>query len=114
MSEKAYLYDWKEEDLEDLTGVEVKSFKMANEINDRILDIKTMVDELNYEWDEYMKFLDEKHISKILEFKGEKTIDFNDELLHAIANTLKKSLVDTQKDLNINAKKISLNRVADG
>jgi len=114
MSEKTYLYNWEKEDLEDLKDIEVESFKKAVELNDMILDAKTILDEITYEWKEYMKFLEDERVSKICEFHGEETIDFNEELLQSIVNTLKKSLSDSQKAMNYNSKKIGINRVING
>ena len=66
------------------------------------------------DWDEYLKFLEEKKISKICEFRGETCIDFNEELLAAIVNTLKNSINDTNKSIKYNSKKIAINRVING
>lgn len=114
MDDKTYLYNWEENDLENLKPIEVESFKKANELNDKLLDLKTLIDEINYDWKEFMQFQEDNGISKICTFYGKDTIEFNDELLHAISNTLKKSLVDIQKEMNFNSKKISINRMVDG
>lgn len=114
MEEKKYLYGWQKKDFEDLSYIEVEAFKKANELNDKLLDIKIMLDEFNYDWDEYMDFLEDKHISKIWNFRGFERIDFDEELLQAITATLRKSLNDSQKSLNYNSKKIALNRVIEG
>ena len=114
MSEKTYIYSYTNEDLKDLKDIEVKSLKKASELNDKILDIKIMLDDLGYEWKEYMQFLEDEKISKVCEFRGMDTIEFDEELLNAIVNTLKKSLTDTQKAMNYNSKKIGLNRVLQG
>ena len=114
MSEKTYLYNWEKEDLENLKNIEVESFKKASELNDKILDAKTLLDEISYEWKEYMQFLEDERISKICEFRGKDTIEFDEELLQSIVNTLKKSLNDVHKSVNYNSKKIGINRVIDG
>ena len=41
-------------------------------------------------------------------------IEFDEELLQSIVNTLKKSLNDVHKSVNYNSKKIGINRVIDG
>ena len=114
MSEKDFLYSFEEDDLKNLTDIELESYRKANELNDKILDLKILVDDINYDWDEYLKFLEEKKISKICEFRGETCIDFNEELLAAIVNTLKNSINDTNKSIKYNSKKIAINRVING
>ena len=42
MAEKTYLYEWDENDLKD---IEKEAFKKANELNDKILDVKIFIDE---------------------------------------------------------------------
>ena len=114
MSEKRYLYEWENSDLNDLNETEKESFKKAVELNDKLIDAKTILDEISYDWEEYMQYLEDEQISKICEFHGKETIEFNDELLKAIVTTLKESLNNTQKAFNYNSKKIKINRVIDG
>lgn len=114
MTGKTYLYEWQKQDFENMTGIEKEAFRKADELNDMMLDIKILMDEIDEEWMNYLKYLEERKISKIHEFRGGECIDFDEELLHAIVNTLKKSLNDTNNCLNYNLKKINLNRVIDG
>lgn len=72
------------------------------------------MDEVSEDLEEYLKYLEDKKISKIHEFRGGECIEFDEELLNAIVTTLKKSLTDTQKSVNFNSKKIGLNRVING
>lgn len=114
MVQKTYLYEWQRNDLENLSEMEIRSFKKADELNDKILDLKILIEEINYEWDEYLQFLEDEKISKVCEFRGEECIEFSDELLNSIVNTLKKSLNDTKDEINYNSKKIKLNLVVNG
>lgn len=114
MSEKTYLYEWQKQDLEKLEDIEKEAFRKADRLNDKILDLKIFIDEMNEEWDDYLKYLEDKKISKICEFRGGECIDFDEELLNAIVTTLKKSLNDTNKSIKYNSKKISINRVING
>ena len=114
MAEKTYLYEFEKEDFENLKGIEKEAFRKADELNDKLLDIKILADEISEDWAGYLKYLEDKKISKICEFRGGECIEFDEELLNAIVNTLKKSLTDTQKSVNYNSKKIGLNRVING
>ena len=114
MSEKTFLYEYDKSDLENLKGIEKDAFKKANALNDKILDLKIMIDDMNEGWEEYIRFLEDKNISKYCEFKCREAIEFDEELLRAIVNTLKKSLTDTNKSINYNYKKIKINRAIDG
>ena len=114
MSQKTFLYEYSKEDFENLESIEKEAFKKADELNDKLLDVKILMDEITEEWNEYLKYLENKKISKIHEFRGGTCIEFDDELRNAIVNTLKKSLTDTQKSVNYNTKKIGLNRVING
>ena len=104
MARKTYLYEWKKEDFENLTDIEKEAFKKADELNDMMLDIKILMDEIDEEWSQYMKYLEDSKISRICEFRGGQ----------CIVNTLKKSLNDTKDSLNHNSKKINLDLVIDG
>ena len=114
MNEKTFIYEWNNEDLKDLTPIERDAFKKANDLNDKLLDIKILMDEISDDWQDYLEYLENEKISKICEFRGGECIDFDDELLNAIVNTLKQSLNDTNKSLKYNSKKIGLNRVIEG
>ncbi len=114
MAEKTYLYEFEKEDFENLKDIEKEAFRKADELNDKLLDIKILADEISEDWAGYLKYLEDKKISKICEFRGGECIEFDEELLNAIVNTLKKSLTDTQKSFNYNSKKIGLNRVING
>lgn len=114
MVEKIYIYEYGADDLKNLEDIELKSFKKASQLNDKLLDLKILMDEIDYDWNEFIEFLEDERISKVHEFRGGECIDFDEELLNAILTTLKKSLNDTNKSLNYNLKKISLNRVLDG
>lgn len=114
MTEKTYLYEWDENELNEFKGIEKEAFRKANELNDKILDAKILIDEIADEWDEYLQYLEDKKISKICEFRGGDCIDFSDELRNAIVTTLKQSLNDTNKSLKYNSKKIGINRVING
>ena len=114
MARKTYLYEWQKEEFENLTDIEKEAFKKADRLNDMMLDIKIMMDEIDDEWNQYLKYLEDSKISRICDFRGGQCIEFDEELLNAIVNTLKKSLNDTKNSLNHNSKKINLNRVIDG
>lgn len=114
MAQKTYLYEWQAKDLENLTDIEKDAFKKADALNDMILDLKILIDEINYGWDEFLHFLEKERISKICEFRGGECIEFSDELLSAMAETLKKSLNDTKNEINYNSKKIDLDRTVNG
>lgn len=111
MSDKTYIYSW---DKTDLTEIEAEALKKADSLNDKILDLKFYIEEINEEWDEYLKYLEDEKISRICEFRGGECIEFDEELLDAIVNTLKKSLNDTKSEINYNSKKINLNRIING
>jgi hypothetical protein len=114
MSEKTYIYEYTQDEVNDLSDIEQKTLEMASELNDKVLDLKFFIDEIDHDWVEFLEFLENEKISKVHEFRGGKCIDFDEELLNAIVNTLKKSLNDTNKSINYNSKKIGLNRVIDG
>lgn len=114
MARKTYLYEWQKEEFENLTDIEKEAFKKADRLNDMMLDIKILMDEIDDEWNQYLKYLEDSKISRICGFRGGQCIEFDEELLNAIVNTLKKSLNDTKNSLNHNSKKINLNRVIDG
>ena len=114
MIEKSYIYEYGPNDLKNLEDIELRSLKKASELNDKLLDIKIMIDEIDYDWREFIDFLEREKISKVHEFRGGECIDFDEELLNAIVNTLNKSLNDARKSMDYNSKKIGLNRVLDG
>ena len=114
MSEKVSLYQWEKEDISNLKDLEKESLKKAIEINDKLIDAKTLLDEISYDWKEYMEFLEDRQISKICEFYGKDTIEFNEELLNAIVNTLTESLNNAKNSMDYNSKKIKLKRVIKG
>ena len=111
---KTNLYEWENSDLSDLNDIEKESLKKAIELNDKLIDAKTIFEEISYEWTEYMDFLENERISKKCEFYGKTTIPFNEELLKAIVNTLKESLNNTHKAIDYNSKKIGINIVIEG
>lgn len=113
MSDKT-LYDFENEDTSDFKIIEKDALKKAIRLNDKLLDAKTILEEIAYDWDEYIQFLEEKGISKYCEFKGQDTIEFDEELKKAIVTTLKESLSNTNKAIGFNNKKIKINRVIDG
>ena len=113
MSDKT-LYDFENENLNDYSPIEKQAFKKAVELNDKLIDAKTILEEISYDWEEYIKFLEDKRISKYCEFKGQDTIEFDKDLLNAVVITLKQSLNNTTKAINYNSKKIKINRVIDG
>ena len=114
MSDKLSLYEWEKEDISDLKDIEKESLKKAIEINDKLIDAKTLLDEISYDWKEYIEFLEDKQISKICEFYGKNTVDFNEELLNAIVNTLTESLNNAKNSIDYNSKKIKITRVIKG
>ncbi len=114
MSEKTYIYEYGKDEIDELSGIERETLRRASELNDKMLDLKFLIDDIDYDWKEYIEFLETKKISKVHEFRGGQCIDFDEELLNAIVNTLKKSLNDTNKSISYNSTKISLNRVLDG
>jgi len=113
MSDKT-LYDFENEDMSDFKTIEKDAFKKAVELNDKLLDAKTILEEIAYDWDEYIQFLEDERISKYCEFKCQDTIQFNEELINAIVKTLRESLLNTNKAIGYNSKKIKINRVIDG
>ena len=114
MQEKTYIYEYERDEMEGLSDIELKTLKKASALNDKMLDLKFLLDEIDYDWKEFIGFLEDEKISKVHEFRGGQCIDFDEELLCAIVNTLKKSLNDTNKSISYNSKKISLNRVLNG
>ncbi len=114
MSDKEYLYAWKNEDMMDLKGIEREAFRKADELNDKLIDAKTILEEISYDWDEFISFLEDERISKYCEFKGIDTIEFNEELLEAIVKTLRESLNNANKAIGYNSKKIKINRAIEG
>lgn len=114
MSEKTYIYEYGKDELDELSAIEKETLRRASDLNDKMLDLKFLMDDIDYDWKEFMEYLENKRISKVHEFMGGVCIDFDEELLNAIVNTLKKSLNDTNKSISYNTKKISLNRVLDG
>ena len=113
MSDKT-LYDFENQDMSDYKDIERKAFKKAVELNDKFIDAKTILEEISYDWEEFIKFLEDEKISKYCEFKGQETIPFDKELLSAIVGTLRQSLSTTNKTIGFNSKKIKINRVIDG
>lgn len=113
MSDKT-LYDFENEDLSEYKTIERDAFKKAVELNDKLIDAKTILEEIAFDWEEFIKFLEDERISKYCEFKGQDTIPFNEELLSAIVFTLKDSLSNANKAIGYNSKKIKINRVIDG
>ena len=111
---KTYLYEYEKSDLENMEDIEKDAFKKANSLNDKILDLKIMIDEINEEWDEYLQYLEDEKISKICEFRGGAGIVVDEALLNAMVTTLKKSIGDTNKSIGYNPKKIKINRVING
>ena len=111
MSEKKYLQDWEDSEIKELTGIEKQSYEKAVELNEKLVDVTKTLDEITVEWKEYLQFLEDKNISKICEFYGKSTIDFNEELLNSIVDTLKESLNNTHQAVDFNSKKIGINRV---
>ena len=114
MGEKTYIYEYARDEVNDLSDIEQETFKRASDLNDKLLDLKILVDEIDYDWGDFIEFLERERISKVCEFRGGQCIDFDDELINAVVNTLKKSLNDTRKSINYNSKKIALNRVIEG
>jgi len=108
------LYDFENEDMSDYKNIEKTSFKKAVELNDKLIDAKTILEEISYDWEELINFFEEEKISKYCEFKGQQTIDFDEELLSAIVSTLRQSLINVNKAVGYNSKKIKINRTIDG
>ncbi|MBQ8018365.1 MAG: hypothetical protein IJ258_09730 [Methanobrevibacter sp.] len=108
------LYDFENEDLSDYTSIEKYTFKKAVELNDKLIDVKTLLEEIDYDWTDFINYLEDNKISKYCEFKGETTIDFDEELLNAIVSTLRQSLINVNKAAGYNSKKIKINRAIDG
>ena len=108
------LYDFEKQDMTDYKSIERQALRKASELNDKLIDVKTLLEEVTYDWDEFITFLEDENISKYAEFKGRETIDFDEELKKAIVTTLKDSLNNTNKAINYNSKKIKINRVISG
>ena len=49
MAPKKFLYEFQSSDLKDFEGIERDAFRKADELNDKILDLKIMIDEINEE-----------------------------------------------------------------
>lgn len=113
MSDKT-LYDFENQDMTDYKSIERQALRKASELNDKLIDVKTLLEEVTYDWDEFITFLEDENISKYAEFKGRQTIDFDEELKMAIVTTLKDSLNNTNRAINYNSKKIKINRVISG
>lgn len=114
MTQKTYIYEWDRLEFNELSEIEKEAFRKTDDLNDKLLDAKIILDEIAEDWADYIRFLEDKKISKKCAFGGGELTDFDEELLNAIVNTLRKSLNDTQGSLNYNSKKISLNLVIDG
>lgn len=108
------LYDFENQDMSDYKSIEKRSLQKAIELNDKLIDAKTILEEISYDWDELITFFEEEKISKYCEFKGQETIDFDEELLTAIVSTLRQSLINVNKAVGYNSKKIKINRTIDG
>lgn len=108
------IYDFENRDLSDYSAIEKQTFKKAVELNDKLIDVKTLLEEIDYDWTDFINFLEDNKISKYCEFKGENTIDFDEELLGAIVLTLRQSLININRAADYNSKKIKINRVIDG
>lgn len=108
------LYDFENEDLSNYTSIEKYAFKKAVELNNKLIDVKTLLEEIDYDWTDFINYLEYNKISKYCEFKGETTIDFDGELLNAIVSTLRQSLINVNKAAGYNSKKIKINRVIEG
>ena len=67
MCEKT-LYDFENEDMSDFKTIEKDAFKKAVELNNKLLDAKTILEEITYDWEEYINFLEDKGISQYYEF----------------------------------------------
>ena len=52
------LYDFENENMDDYKPIEKQAFKMAVELNDKLIDAKTILEEISYDWEEYIKFLE--------------------------------------------------------
>ena len=68
MSEKTYIYEYGRDELSELSDIELKALKKASRLNDKMLDLKILIDEIDYDWGEYLDFLENEKISKICEF----------------------------------------------
>ena len=113
MSDKT-LYDFENQDMSDYKNIEQETFKRAVDLNDKFLDAKTILEEISYDWEEFISFLEDEKISKYCQFKGQQTIEFDEELLEAIVKTLRQSISTTNKAVGFNSKKIKINRVIEG
>ena len=47
MSDKEYLYAWKNEDMMDLKGIVREAFRKADELYDKLIDAKTILEEIS-------------------------------------------------------------------
>ena len=113
MCEKT-LYDFENQSLSDYKPIERQTLRKASELNDKLIDLKTLLEDISYDWGDFIDFLESERISIYCEFKGQETIDFDEELLNAIVKTLRQSLINTNKAIDYNSKKIKINRVIDG
>lgn len=113
MSQKT-LYDFENESTDDFKSIEKEALKKAVALNDKLIDAKTMLEEISYDWEEFINFLEDERISKYCQFKGIDTIAFNEELLAAIVATLRESLQNVKEEVGYNPKKIKITRAIEG
>ena len=113
MSQKT-LYDFENESTDDFKSIEKEALKKAVSLNDKLIDAKTMLEEISYDWEEFINFLEDERISKYCQFKGIDTIAFNEELLAAIVATLRESLQNVKEEVGYNPKKIKITRAIEG
>lgn len=113
MADKKILKDYSKEEIAEFTSLEKEAYEKAVQLNKEFFHIQTLLNDLTEHWKEYFIFLEDKKISKICEFYGDKTAPFNDELREVISNNLKQSLNDVHKAVNYNTKKIDTGRILD-
>ncbi|MCR5026225.1 MAG: hypothetical protein K6A34_02105 [Methanobrevibacter sp.] len=113
MAEKKLLKDYTKEEITEFSSLEKEAYEKAVKLNKQFFHIQSLLEDLTDDWKEYFIFLEDKKISKICEFYGDKTAPFDDELREVIAGNLKQSLNGVHKAVSYNTKKIDTGRILD-
>lgn len=113
MADKKLLKDYTKEEIAEFSALEKEAYEKANQLNKEFIHIESLLNDLTADWKEYFIFLEDKKISKICEFYGDKAAPFDDELREVIAGNLKTSLNTLHKSVNYNTKKIDVGRILD-
>jgi hypothetical protein len=107
------LKDYTKEEIAEFSPLEKEAYEKAKKLNKKLIHIESLLNDLTDDWKEFFIFMEDKKISKICEFYGDKAAPFDDELREVIAGNLKTSLNGVHKAVNYNTKKIDTGRVLD-